>query len=228
MNNLDKMKESCIEFAADLKTGNVEWNKNTCFEFMFNVEIGEHSIGFILESSANGLDGEFVLCTSYDNIPLQSETAKEAAIEALQLVKNEAQKLVDALSEPKDETPKLDAFREYIQRLSDLTKFAPINTKHNDTLVQGYKYALKIAEEAYKEFENKECPWIKIDHNNLPKMEVFATNGNHSIGGFLGKTIKGNVFCDSNFDRMFNPTHYLEYETILKLIPKPTNEKAKE
>jgi len=96
MNDLQKMQESCKEFANDLKTGNVTWeNKpHDYFAFAFKVKtnLGEISLFY---------DNRFFYTFADKSIYLKSTTAKEAANEALQLVKNEAQKLVDALSEPK-------------------------------------------------------------------------------------------------------------------------------
>lgn len=67
-----------------------------------------------------------------------------------------------------------------------------------------------------------ETPWIKIDKNNLPKKEVFAVNDKcEGISGQIVKHNKGFLMCVSELDSIANPTHYLEYETILKLIPKP-------
>lgn len=95
MNDLQKMKKSCEDFAKDLKTGNVEWeNKpHDYFAFAFKVKtnLGEISLFY---------DNRFFYTFNDKSFYLKSTTAKEAAHEAIQLVKAEAQKLVDALSEP--------------------------------------------------------------------------------------------------------------------------------
>lgn len=53
--------------------------------------------------------------------------------------------------------------KKYIERLTNLIGFAPKNNKHNKTLIEGYKYALKIANEMYNESEQSNLLWIPIE-----------------------------------------------------------------
>jgi hypothetical protein len=102
MNDLQKMKESCKEFAKDLKTGNLEWQPISGlnhFEYDFWLKC---PLGFTRLWLNEELSLFFSRFAKEHPIELKSTTAKEAAAEALELVKQEAQKLVDALSEPKE------------------------------------------------------------------------------------------------------------------------------
>ena len=106
MNNLKKMKQSCIDFQNDLKTGNLEWRieDNSKWEYHFKIETPFGDLKLMLCQREKTHDFE---CRFVDvDVQLKSTTAHEAAHEALQLVKAEAQKLVDMLSqEPKKEQP---------------------------------------------------------------------------------------------------------------------------
>lgn len=196
MDKLEKMKNSCAEFAQDLKTGNVVWNyfglktfrtKVNIFGYL-NIFFDEIGLQFILEGYHPNL------------MSLQSETAKEAAFEALELVKKEAQKLVDALSEPKE----ID-FETASE--NDLSKHIV------NAMMQNVKKEISALSKS---------PWKQIDPNNLPHKEVFSVNEKgEGIAGQIVKHNKGFLMCVSELDSTRNPTHYLEYETILKLIPKP-------
>jgi len=100
MNDLQKMKASCYEFAKDLKTGNLKWYLSDCEHWAFGIEINENHLLIMLDDEEGGFFSLDCHLLS-DLVILKSTTAREAALEALQLVKNEAQKLVDAL-EPKE------------------------------------------------------------------------------------------------------------------------------
>ena len=99
MNKIEEMKNSCAVFAADLKTGGVVWSNpypETSMQFNYIVDfigviiwLNEDDIAFCVEVPKN---------RTWVTRKLKSTTAKEAAHEALQLVKQEAQKLVDALT----------------------------------------------------------------------------------------------------------------------------------
>jgi len=102
MNDLQKMHGSCKEFSKDLKTGNVTWEAHGTKTFRTKIDVFGFLTIFFDEVGLN-----FILEGYHPNLMLlNATTAKQAAHEALQLVKNEAQKLVDALSEPKEEMPK--------------------------------------------------------------------------------------------------------------------------
>jgi len=95
-NILQKIIESCEEFEKKPVTGNYKWNVGRCTDYSTRTNIG--LVKFWLLDS-----GYFYFRISdANNVKLTATTAREAAHEALQLVKNEAQKLVDALSEPKE------------------------------------------------------------------------------------------------------------------------------
>lgn len=100
MNKLEEMKNSCKVFAADLKTGDIEWSKDVHHENGFITKWNDNKIRFYIihEIGTEGQPCYFKLESFfYRGYVLQSTTAKEAAHEALQLVKKEAQKLVDSL-----------------------------------------------------------------------------------------------------------------------------------
>jgi len=100
MNDLQKMQASCKEFESDLKTGNVEWK---VFEWKTIMGFTATMQGISFDIWIETIRQKFVFSKNNGYpIELTSTTAKEAAHEALQLVKNEAQKLVEALSEPKE------------------------------------------------------------------------------------------------------------------------------
>ena len=104
MNKLEEMKNSCKVFAADLKTGDIEWSKDVHHENGFITKWNDNKIRFYIihEIGTEGQPCYFKLESFfYRGYVLQSTTAKEAAHEALNLVRLEAQKLVDAL-EPKE------------------------------------------------------------------------------------------------------------------------------
>ena len=114
MNKLEEMKNSCKVFAADLKTGDIEWSKDVHHENGFITKWNDNKIRFYIihEIGTEGQPCYFKLESFfYRGYVLQSTTAKESAHEALQLVRAEAQKLVDAL-EPKEDF-KFDGFDEY-------------------------------------------------------------------------------------------------------------------
>lgn len=107
MNDLQKMQESCLEFAKDLKTGNVVWEIDTDFKHGFRTKISNINVFVFLvfdwDSNYQKTKHYFELVSVFfSGLTLKSTTAREAAFEALEIVKNEAQKLVDALSEPKE------------------------------------------------------------------------------------------------------------------------------
>ena len=165
MNKLEKIEQSCIDFSEDLKTGSILWQKeeHDYFAYVFKITT---NIG-IVKLFWQGNKFFYTFCDK--SIYLKSETAKEAAFEALELVKEEAQKLVNALSEP----PK--------------------------------------------------SPWTKIDPIYLPPTEVFAINeAGEGLAGVITRPNRENaLYCESENDSILNPTHYLTYEQILKIIPKP-------
>lgn len=213
MDKLEKMKNSCAEFAQDLKTGNVVWNyfglktfrtKVNIFGYL-NIFFDEIGLQFILEGYHPNL------------MSLQSETAKEAAFEALELVKNEAQKLLDALSEPKEEMPKTKALYSKAEK-----EFWETMKQHKAHMAVREKELEDFLQKLQKEYESNQSHWVKIDPTYLPSKEVFAVNEEgEGISGQIVKHNKGFLMCVSELDSISNPTHYLEYETILKLIPKP-------
>jgi len=101
MTELEKMQESCEVFSHDLKTGNLEWQQMSGlnhFEYDFWLKC---PLGFTRLWLNEELSLFFSRFAKEHPIELTSTTAKEAAHEALQLVKNEAQKLVEALSDLK-------------------------------------------------------------------------------------------------------------------------------
>jgi len=105
--NLQEMKKSCEEFAKDLKTGNIEWEIDTDFEHGFRTKISNiHTFVFLVFDRGSNYQKPKhyfeLVSVFFSGLTLQSTTAKEAAHEALQLVKTEAEKLLNALSEPKE------------------------------------------------------------------------------------------------------------------------------
>ena len=58
--------------------------------------------------------------------------------------------------------------KKFIDRLTNLIGFAPANNKHNKTLIEGYKYVLKIANEMYENPEQSNLFWIPIE-SKMPK-----------------------------------------------------------
>lgn len=99
MTQLEKMYKSCEEFARNPKVGNIEFNHyQTEDEDIFCKRIN----GFDIMVTC-GVNGFFAYINSQPSVKLQATTAQEAADEALELCRKEAQKLVDLLSEPKEE-----------------------------------------------------------------------------------------------------------------------------
>ena len=170
MSKLKEMQDSCAVFAADLKTGNIKWEKSdsfyTSWQYSYHHKTNVGLIRLWLNNDMQENHGFWYRLNDNNNIKLKSTTAKEAAAEALQLVKQEAQKLVDALSE---------------------------------------------------------SPWTKIDPLNLPKHEeVFAIDENmETLAGILTVSNGGQLWIESDLAEMPNPTHYVTYDQILKLLPKP-------
>lgn len=97
--NLQEMQKSCEEFAKDLKTGGITWKlekqKVVLFKFSCYVQFVKITLSLVDCFDKNVFFGTTI---EGDSIRLKSTTAREAAQEALQLVKNEAEKLVQALS----------------------------------------------------------------------------------------------------------------------------------
>lgn len=241
MSKLKEMKDSCAVFAADLKTGSVEWEID---EYgYFSTEILKQYISVWLEPSQNGENAEFWYVSQLGESHLQAETAKEAAHEALQLVKAEAQKLVDALSVEIQETESRQAEKEKdswtfarktLGDVKDSLVASIRKPEHlSDSVKTNHIRDIKIAIIAVDKMglelkkynalsEPKETPLVKIDPENIPKDEVFAINQHYEcLGGQIVKNSKGVLSCVSEYDSISNPTHYCTYEQILKLLPKP-------
>ena len=96
MNKLEEIIKSCEDFKSEVKNGETLWQEEShdYFSFVFKIDTNLGRIKLFLDS-------KFFYTFCDKSIHLKSTTAKEAAHEALQLVKKEAQKLVDAL-EPKE------------------------------------------------------------------------------------------------------------------------------
>lgn len=103
MTQLEKMIESCEEFAKNPKVGNIEFIPQNWNRF-FTSKIQLPMVGF-LQIYHDNYQNKFCYNTIEVTFkPLKSTAAAEAAAEALELCRKEAQKLVDLLSEPKEET----------------------------------------------------------------------------------------------------------------------------
>jgi len=170
MNNLQKMQESCEEF--DCKTGNVTWFQTYYKDVPSNYNAIENGLKFSF-----WLDHKskcFVFRCEAFMIAMQkikATTAKEAAIEALELVKSEAQKLVDALSEPKDIDIKIPNMEEIFKNVE------------KDVFGEN---VLGL------ESEPKEPFWTKIDPENYPKGKLLLGNF-EPTSEIFGETTVGEI-----------------------------------
>lgn len=126
MNKLEEMKNSCKVFAADLKTGNVEWTKHSKGNECFNCIVSDINLQIWLDCA---IECFALMKPDKSIIRLQSTTAKEAAQEALQLVRAEAQKLVDAL-EVEQKVFTIAELQEKVTKYKNNTLF--IHNKNNE------------------------------------------------------------------------------------------------
>lgn len=236
MNKLEEMKNSCKVFAADLKTGNVEWTKHSKGNECFNCIVSDINLQIWLDCA---IECFALMKPDKSIIRLQSTTAKEAAQEALQLVRAEAQKLVDALSvEPKETDlqennswfyvrktlgqvkDSLQAFTKKTQHLTD-----SVAANHFRDLEKAIVEVDKMGVELKKHnalSEPKEPFWIPIDYNNLPRMKVIVKTGYGDYIEGIIETDSGNgldyILCSNTKERYY--TTFTHYHDISK-YPKP-------
>ncbi len=146
MNKLKEMKNSCAEFAQDLKTGNVEWEIDENSNTTFSAKVMGKSIKIWINYPYFGDNALFNCESDFWHgvaILVGSDTAKEAAFEALELVKQEAQKLVDALSEK--EPQKEPCFEEFKNTLRNIISGHPTKNKEQRVWKAAFDYCLVLA-----------------------------------------------------------------------------------
>lgn len=212
--DLQSMKQSCFDFARDLKTGNIIWSIDQDFQHGFKCKLADQSLYvFLVESKDTSVTTEkryFQMVSALiDGTVLEAQTAKAAAQEAIYLIKAEIHKMLHQI-EPKDDStyeemanyvvddmketissfvnewmpdfgnenfdmateiantkkeyaqrfkqafsniPNIEPLDAFIERLNNLTMYAPANNKHNKTLLEGYVFVLNFAKEVRKEFQ---------------------------------------------------------------------------
>ena len=194
MNDLKKMKQSCSEFAKDLKTGGVMWENpfpeiglqfNYFTEFIgCKIWLNDVKPSFCIEIPKNGT---WIVRT------LQATTAKEAAAEAIDLVRKEAQKLVDSLTQPKE----VNTVEKFIEKAKNQMEGEPKET-FEEAKTRILFENLRIRERQLNEGMKPIIEKIKEAKDDFPLM------------GFEGEYIKG-----------LNKAFDISILIIEQLFPKP-------
>lgn len=122
MTQLEKMIESCEEFAKSLKIGNIQFNKNeySHFDHAFCAKLNNKEIEvFLCRDSNDNHRFYYTFADCLKWVELTATTAQEAAAEALELCRKQAQKLVELLGEPKDEKQSIFEIRKVLGQVKD-------------------------------------------------------------------------------------------------------------